>query len=90
MNNLKEKKEIIKRQDREIYSKIEKIAATYKNKIIVYNGENLTITNIKLSLWTNQHTAYVIDNLGNEFMLNMYYDYKNHEFIPDGYISLLF
>ena len=89
MNNLKEKKEIIKRQDREIYSKMEKIVATYKNKIIVYNGENLTITNIELSLWTNQHTAYVIDNLGNEFMLNMYYDYKNYEFIPNGYISLL-
>ena len=90
MNNLKEKKEIIKRQDREIYSKMEKIAATYKNKIIVYNGENLTITNIKLSLWTNQHTAFVIACFGNEFMLNMYYDYQNHEFIPDGYISLLF
>ena len=90
MNNLKEKKEIIKKQDREIYSKMEKIAATYKNKIIVYNGENLTITNIELSPWKNQHTAYVIDNLGNEFMLNMYYDYKKHEFIPDGYISLLF
>ena len=89
MNNLKEKKEIIKMQDREIYSKMEKIAATYKNKIIVYNGENLTITNIKLSLWTNQHTAYVIDNLGNKFMLNMYYDYENCEFIPDGYISLM-
>ena len=89
MNNLKEKKEIIKKQDREIYNKMEKIATTYKNKIIVYNGENLTITNIKLSLWTNQHTAYVIDNLGNEFMLNMYYDYKNCEFIPNGYISLM-
>ena len=89
MNNLKEKKEIIKRQDREIYSKMEKIAATYKNKIIVYNGENLTITNIELSQWTNQHIAYVIDNLGNNFMLNMYYDYENCEFIPDGYISLM-
>lgn len=87
---LKEKKEIIKIQDREIYDKIKEIAATYKNKIIVYKGENLTITNIELSPWTNQHTAYVIDNLGNEFMLNMYYDYKNHEFIPDGYINLLF
>ena len=38
MNNLKEKKEIIKKQDREIYSKMEKIAATYKNKII-FNSE---------------------------------------------------
>ena len=89
MNNLKEIKEIIKKQDREIYNKMEKIATTYKNKIIVYNGENLTITNIELSLWTNQHTAYVIDNLGNEFILNMYYDYENYEFIPDGYISLM-
>ncbi len=61
----------------------------YKNKIIVYNGENLTITNIELSQWTNQHIAYVIDNLGNKFMLNMYYDYENCEFIPDGYISLM-
>ena len=87
--NLKEKKEIIRIQDREIYNKIKRVAATYKNKIIVYNGENLTITNIELSLWTNQHTAYVIDNLGNEFMLNMYYDYENCEFIPDGYISLM-
>ena len=89
MNNLKEKKEIIKKQDREIYNKMEKIVTTYKNKIIVYNGENLTITNIKLSLWTNQHTAFVIDSLGNEFMLNMYYDYENHEFIPNGYINLM-
>lgn len=89
MNNLKEIKEIIKKQDREIYNKMEKIATTYKNKIIVYNGENLTITNIDLSPWTNQHTAYVIDNLGSEFMLNMYYDYKNCEFIPYGYISLM-
>lgn len=87
---LKEKKEIIKIQDREIYDKIKEIAATYKNKIIVHNGENLTIINIDLSPWTNQHTAYVIDSLGNEFMLNMYYDYKNNEFIPDGYINLLF
>ena len=90
MNNLKEKKEIIKKQDREIYSKMEKIAATYKNKIIVYKGEEIIIKEINVSLWTNQHTAYVMDSLGNEFMLNMYYDYKNHEFIPDGYISLLF
>ena len=87
--NLKEKKEIIRIQDREIYNKIKRVAATYKNKIIVYNGENLTITNIELSLWTNQHTAYVIDNLGNKFMLNMYYDYENCEFIHDGYISLM-
>ena len=87
--NLKEKKEIIRIQDREIYNKIKRVAATYKNKTIVYNGENLTITNIELSLWTNQHTAYVIDNLGNKFMLNMYYDYENCEFIPDGYISLM-
>ena len=90
MNNLKEKKEIIKKQDREIYSMMDIIAVNYKNKIILYNGENLTITNIDLSPWTNQHTAYVIDSLGNEFMLNMYYDYKNQEFIPNGYISLLF
>ena len=89
MNNLKEIKEIIKKQDREIYNKMEKIATTYKNKIIVYNGENLTITNINLSPWTNQHTAFVIDSLGNEFMLDMYYDYKNCEFIPCGYISLM-
>ena len=87
--NLKEKKEIIRIQDREIYNKIKRVAATYKNKIIVYNGENLTITNIELSQWTNQHIAYVIDNLGNKFMLNMYYDYENCEFIPDGYISLM-
>lgn len=89
MSNLKEKMETIEKQSKEIYNKMGKIAATYKNKIIVYKGENLTITNIELSPWTNQHTAYVIDSLGNEFMLNMYYDYKNREFIPDGYINLL-
>lgn len=88
MSNLKEKMETIEKQNKKIYNKIGKIAATYKNKIIVYKGENLTITNIELSPWTNQHTAYVIDSLGNEFMLNMYYDYKNREFIPDGYINL--
>lgn len=88
MSNLK-KMETIEKQSKEIYNKMGKIAATYKNKIIVYKGENLTITNIELSPWTNQHTAYVIDSLGNEFMLNMYYDYKNREFIPDGYINLL-
>ena len=43
MNNLKEKKEIIKRQDREIYSKMEKMAATYKNKIIVYTEELIIV-----------------------------------------------
>ena len=30
MNNLKEKKETIRRQDRELYSKMEKIAARIK------------------------------------------------------------
>lgn len=90
MRNLKEKMETIEKQSKEIYNNMKKIAATYKNKIIVYKGENLTITNIEISLWTNQHTAYVIDSLGNEFMLNMYYNYKNREFIPDGYINLFF
>ena len=66
-----------------------KIAEEYKGKKINYKGEEITIKKIDVSLWTNQHTSYVMDSLGNEFMLNMYYDYKNHEFIPDGYISLM-
>ena len=66
-----------------------KIAKGYRDKKINYKGEEIIIKEINVSLWTNQHTSYVMDSLGNEFMLNMYYDYKNHEFIPDGYISLM-
>ena len=72
-----------------MYEIQKKIAKEYKGKKINYKGEEITIKEINVSLWTNQHTAYVMDSLGNEFMLNMYYDYKNHEFTPDGYISLM-
>ena len=60
-----------------------KIAEEYKGKKINYKGEEITIKEIYVSLWSEPHNA-IIEVMGGEFFLEMMFDYEKKIFEPTG------
>lgn len=62
------------------------------NKIIgkkfIYEGIEIKIESIYMSMFNNINFAYVKDNMGQLFIVDIKYDYKNNIFIPVGDYSL--
>ena len=66
-----------------------KIAKEYKGKKINYKGEEITIKEINVSLWSEPHNA-IIEVMGKEFFLDMMFNYNKKIFEPTGDYGLLF
>lgn len=69
---------------------LEKVLAAEKleGKTITYQGLKLLIHKIHISLYSSSHSACVYDANGNQFFLNLDYDYNKNEFKPIGDIEL--
>ena len=72
-----------------MYEIKKEIANKYKNKKINYKGEEIIIKEIYVSLWSEPHMA-IIEVMGEEFFLDMMFNYNKKIFEPTGDYGLLF
>ena len=79
---------MVKNEIDNLYDKKEMAVNKIIGKKFIHEGIEIKIESVYISMFNNINFAYVRDNIGQLFIVDIKYDYENNTFIPVGNYSL--